>query len=200
MTIQERLAQLETRLARLEDEAAIRQLMAEYQQLSDDSYTQQWAEAWNDTGGTDGRPGVRRQSEYFCSSGPWWEGLGLSRHTFNSRRRVQGDEAFSEFGAERLQWMPRMVHHLTNEHIAVTGAKAVGHWYSWEAATVLVDDEYVPVWIAGRFRVEFVKERSQWRIGKIRFEELFSTRADKGSWTSEPHVNYGPGNLRTAQK
>lgn len=187
-----RLSELEARLERLEDESAIRRLMANYQRLSDDSYSEAWANRWNDTLKTTREDKNETGTSLFSSAGPWWEGIGLSERSFGPSPRAKGNAEFLKFGDERQQWMPRMAHHLTNEDIVVTGREAVGHWYSWEAAIVRADHQYVPVWIAGRFRVNFIKEDGRWRIRMIRFEEVFSSRADRGDWVEKPHVDYGP--------
>lgn len=187
-----RLVALEARLECLEDESAIRRLMATYQRLSDDSYSEAWANRWNDTLKTTRQDKDETGASLFSSAGPWWEGIGLSETSFGLSPRAKGNAEFVKFGEERQRWMPRMLHHLTNEDIVVTGREAVGHWYSWEAAIVCVDAQYVPVWIAGRFRVDFVKEHDMWRIRMIRFEEIFSSRADQGDWVGISHVHYGP--------
>ncbi len=89
--------------------------------------------------------------------------------------------------------MPHMMHFLGNEWIKVESPDtARGRWYSFEAATVVVDGRDVAVWIAGRYDGAFVKERGSWRIREMHFQEIFSTPFDSAGWTEQTHVAYGP--------
>lgn len=197
MSADARFAELERRLTSLEDESQIRRLMSRHQRLSDDTYSGDWATVWGDSARL---TGVDFAATAVPSGLPaTWEGRGLSEHGFGAEPQV-GKEESVEFSDGRQVWMPRMLHHLTNEHIDVVGEReATGHWYSWEAAIVLLDEEYIPVWIAGRFRVDFDKSAGEWRIAKIRFEEVFSAHAGSGDWVNEAHVQYGPGQLTNAE-
>jgi hypothetical protein len=96
----------------------------------------------------------------------------------------------------RSKWMPHMMHFLSNESITVApGDAATGRWYSWEAATVLIDGDHVAIWIAGRYDMKFVNQDGSWRILEMHFQEIFSTPFDSAGWTEIPHVDYGPGQL-----
>lgn len=196
MSTDARVAELDRRLARLEDESQIRRLMSRHQRLSDDTYSGDWATVWGDSARLTGTDLAAVPSGLPAS----WEGRGLSGHGFGVNPRVGEGEA-ARFTDGRKAWMPRMLHHLTNENIDVIGeGEATGNWYSWEAAIVLLEGEYVPVWIAGRFRVNFEKSAGEWRIAKIRFEEVFSSRAVGGDWATEAHLDYGPGQLETSEE
>jgi hypothetical protein len=88
-----------------------------------------------------------------------------------------------------------MMHFLTNEKILVQSpTKAVGRWYSWEAATVRLGDAYKAVWIAGRYECDFIKENGDWKLQEQRFQEVFSTPFESNGWTETAHVAFGPRN------
>lgn len=184
------------RLHVLEAESEIRRLMSDNQWHSDagsdDGAMPDWGDLHPTTATPPGSATNGRRSAW-ASEGPAWRGTGLRGGGFDGFDDVRGAD-FVRFGATRPEWMPKMFHCLTNESISVDldAGTAVGRWYSWEAATVTVDDSPLPVWIAGRYVIDFMLEDDAWRIALMHFEEVFSTPFDSSGWVEHPHVRYGP--------
>lgn len=200
--------ELARRLSALEDEAAIRRLMSRNQWRSDSGDdTDERVPSWLAAGGvrvlgpppapgTGPDPGPNSDPGpgpgHWTAHGGTWRSTGLSEH-FGTVRRSHGEDR-EAFSAGRERWMPQMMHFLTNEDIELTApGSARGRWYSWEAATVVVDGVPAAVWIAGRYVVAFTREDGAWRIADMHFQEIFSTPFDSAGWTETPHVPYGPG-------
>jgi hypothetical protein len=121
--------------------------------------------------------------QYWQADGGAWRRVG---NRIAASAQFQGAARIAN-AQSRPNGMPRMMHFLTNERIEVAdSSSAAGQWYSWEAATVRDEDRaLVPVWIAGRYRMTFVKENGEWRISSQEFERVFVVRADRDTnWTS----------------
>lgn len=177
------------RVERLEAEADIRRLMSAHQWTSDAGTDTTDIPDWTQV---PPQEDPEERSRRWASNG-MWRGTGLSS-AFDGHTST--GSSFAGGTAPRPKWMPHMMHFLTNEHIEITGPNsAFGRWYSWEAATVVVDGKATSVWIAGRYEIEFVKERGSWLFLDMHFQEIFSTPFDSAGWTSQPHVNYGPGQV-----
>jgi hypothetical protein len=184
------------RLRVLEDEQAIRRVMARNQWRKDGADDGARSLSWEADGAvrTSG-PDTRTDVDYWAVGGTW-RGSGLSSR-FDDHASSSGT-ARKGFSSSRARWMPQMMHFLTNEDIEVLSeSRAHGRWYSWEPATVLVDRVHVAIWIAGRYLVDFEKQDGAWRIATMHFQEVFSTPVDGPGWTHTAHVPYGPGQLRT---
>ncbi|MFI9627403.1 nuclear transport factor 2 family protein [Streptomyces sp. NPDC052042] len=195
-----RLDELAQRLSTLEDQAAIRRLMSRNQWRSDGGDdSDDRVPSWRAAGAVRalGPPSVvgtdpAKGPGYWTAHGGTWRSTGLSER-FDTARSARGEER-AAFSAARRRWMPQAMHFLTNEDIEITSSgSARGRWYSWEAATVVLDGVPTAVWIAGRYVVAFTKESGSWRIADMHFQEIFSTPVDSAGWTVTPHVPYGPG-------
>lgn len=177
------------RVERLEAEAEIRRLVSAHQWASDAGTETTDIPDWTQPPVPENPEGRSRR---WATNG-MWRGSGLppafDGHTSTGSSFIGGV-------APRTKWMPHMMHFLTNEFIQITGpSSAFGRWYSWEAATALVDGEELAIWAAGRYEIKFVKERGAWRFLDMHFQEIFTTPFDGAGWTSQPHVNYGPGQV-----
>ena len=178
------------RLEILEAEAEIRRLISAHQWASDAGTDGSEIPDWTVPPGVDGQDSVTPR----WAEGGQWRGSGLSRmfegNELNSHGRKGG------FTAPRTSWMPHMMHFLTNEYIKVESpTEAIGRWYSWEAATVVVDGADLSIWIAGRYDAKFLKADGRWLISEMHFQEVFSTPFKSGGWSEQPHVAYGPGQV-----
>lgn len=189
---------LSERLRALEDEQAIRQVMARNQWRKDSADAGAHALSWDVDGGVR-TAGVDTRTEVdYWAGGGTWTGSGLSSG-FDEQESSSG-AAREEFSSSRGRWMPQMMHFLTNEDIEVLSeSRAHGRWYSWEPATVLVDGVHVAIWIAGRYLVDFEKHAGAWQIATMHFQEVFSTPVDGPGWTHTAHVPYGPGQLNVGR-
>lgn len=198
-SVQRAVRALEVRLATLEAEAAIRRLVADQQWVSDAGSIGSRLPDWSDTSPDEG-DGFGSRADYWVSGGGSWHGTGLSDQ-FQGYTHIEGLAARRAFAAGRPQWIPRMIHFLTNERIHVDSpTTASGRWYSWEAATVRVGNAYQAIWVAGRYDCEFVKEEDDWKIKSQHFQEVFSTPFESRGWTETAHVRFGPGQSSDARR
>ncbi|HHV21946.1 MAG TPA: SnoaL-like domain-containing protein [Propionibacterium sp.] len=138
-------------LERLAAESEIRRLVAAGQWKRDFGTNGMPVSHWESSmSGPTSPCGLDPSEEEPSEQAHCWTGEGLS-DSFSGYERVSREER-SDFGVSRDQWMPKMMHFLTNEQIYVESSRtARGRWYSWEAATVLLENELVPIWIAGRY-------------------------------------------------
>lgn len=148
------------RLDALESEGAIRRLMSEYQEARDF--------------GTGSGASI---ADLFTADGIW-EGVGRVAEALGSH---QGREAIERrFSAP----FPFSVHFLTNEVIIVDGDTAVGTW-RYVQTTVYKGQA---VWIAGRYRNDFVRVQGQWKFQHVRIEGIFVTPYEDG-WVKTPFLS-----------
>lgn len=184
---------LEHRLEILEAEAAIRRLMSSHQWVSDTGSSGSHTPDWSTSSADEPKEPDGRAAHW--AKGGTWRGSGLSSNFEGFTEGAEGPGVPAKSSPSRSAWIPRMMHFLTNEHIQVhSSTKATGRWYSWEAATVRLDDDYKAVWIAGRYNCEFIKESGDWKIREQRFQEVFSTPVESNGWTETAHVAFGPRN------
>lgn len=192
---------LRERLEVLEAEADIRRLISEHEWVSD------WGTDAVDLPDWAGEPAQSNSPARIRLWSPngVFESSGLSE-MFDVRGPAADDEGFTApggaagFTAPRHEWLPHMMHFLTNERIEIlTPVSATGRWYSWETSTAVVDGLMVAIWIAGRYIFDFAKEDAIWKITKMHFQEIFSTPFDSAGWTEVPHVPYGPGQVTTTR-
>ncbi|GAA2712893.1 nuclear transport factor 2 family protein [Micromonospora olivasterospora] len=186
---QPELDQILARVDRLESESEIRRLMASYQRVNDAGSASGVMPAWGDLDVPAGDGTAREQldtlrSEHGCT----WTGVGLSPEGWPHHDGVAVDQ-----GVPRPDYMPRMMHFLTNERIEVhDDHTATGSWYCWEPAVVQIDGAPTPILIVGRADQRFVREHGRWLLAHVDFEEVFSTTFNGPGWVAQPHVAYGP--------
>ena len=153
-------ADLLRRLDALESEGAIRRLMSEYQEARDF--------------GTGNGASI---ANLFTADGIW-EGVGQVAKALGSH---QGREAIERrFSAT----FPFSVHFLTNESIIVDGDTAGGTW-RYLQTTVYKGQA---VWIAGRYRNDFVRVQGQWKFRHVRIDGIFVTPYEDG-WVKTPFLS-----------
>lgn len=97
----------------------------------------------------------------------------------NNKTRAEVTNFFKEIPKR----MPFMLHMLINEDIKITGeTQAVGDWY------FLVPTTHVPtnraLWVAGKYRNQYVKENGEWKISDMTCTFDFITGYDLG-WLKE---------------
>jgi hypothetical protein len=148
------------RLDALESEGAIRRLMSQYQDARDF--------------GTGNGASI---ANLFTDDGVW-EGVGQLAVALGSH---QGHEAIERrFSAT----FPFSAHFLTNESIFVDGDTAMGTW-RYLQATVYKGQA---VWIAGRYRNDFVRVQGQWKFRRVRIDGIFVTPYEDG-WVKTPFLS-----------
>jgi hypothetical protein len=151
------------RLDVLESEGAIRRLMAEYLDARDL--------------GTGSGTYI---ASLFSVDGIW-EGVDRLAEVLGSH---QGREAIERrFSAS----LPFSVHFLTNESISIDGDTAVGTWRYLQSAVL----KGQAVWIAGRYRNDFVRIEGQWKFRHVRMEAMFVTPYEDG-WVKTPFLGVSP--------
>jgi hypothetical protein len=148
------------RVDALESESAIRRLMAEYQDARDF--------------GTGKGAFI---ANLFAADGIW-EGVGQFAEALGSH---QGREAIERrFSAP----LPFSVHFLTNESIIVDGDTATETWRYLQTAVY----KGQAVWIAGRYRNDFVRVQRQWMFRHVRLDGIFVAPYEDG-WAKTPFLS-----------
>lgn len=148
------------RVDALESEREIRRLMAEYQDARDFGMGQGAFIA-----------------NLFTADGIW-EGVDRLAEALGSH---EGREAIERrFSAP----LPFSVHFLTNEAITVEGDIALGTWRFLQTAVY----KGQAVWIAGRYRNDFVRVEGQWKFRHVRIEGIFVTPYEDG-WVKTPFLS-----------
>lgn len=172
-----KLAQLERRVERMEAINAILNLMGWYQSLhsankkyireKDDEFLSHWAKNAPNT---------------FLEVGPMgrWEGYdGIERHT---RHMGQMEEDMTGRFFE---------HHITTPMIEVAGdaqtAKAIFFSPGIETHPG-PDGKPIPMWCWGRYRADFIKEDGVWKFWRVRFHVHFNTPYQGGGWVETPNA------------
>lgn len=191
--LQETIHDLARRLDILEAEGAIRRLIADHQWVSDSGSRGSRIPDWSTAAPEEPEDPQGRAAHW--AEGGMWVGAGLSHNFEGFTHGHEGPDADPGSSPPRPSWLPRMMHFLTNERIQIDSpTTANGRWYSWEAATARLGDGFQPIWIAGRYECEFIKEGDDWKIKTQGFQEVFSTPFDSSGWIDNAHVPYGPRN------
>ncbi len=145
--LRERLDGMERRLARLEAEAAVEQLMHRYVHAID---------VIKDADVTAG----------FFAPDAVWEGQGNL-----AEFRADGLDEITEMFRGNPSMLPFTAHFLTNPVVDVSsdGATARGRWHALEAATLF--DRETAVWLIALYENDFTRLGGEWKIAHIRFED-----------------------------
>ncbi len=170
--LEKELADLRARVLRLEDEAAIRRLMAEMMAAADDR----------------GHPDhAARLAAFYTGDGQWTSGAGFADVAMNERGR---DAVLKKFTlGTRIR---ESSHLLGTEWIAVDGDAAQGRWLCFEPASLEGSgDTREAVWILGRYDCEFRREDGAWRVRTTRYDGIFCTPYDAG-WEAARFVSVHP--------
>ena len=164
--IEPSLSALAARLDALESQALIRALKAAYME------------------GCDFRIGTR-MGELFSLDGIW-ESVGrfaTPEGTIIGRDAVAKAFASDDWGHSFC------AHYLTNEAITVSGDTAVGTWMFFEPAT---NETQGQVWMAGRYRDDFVRLEGRWFIQHLRCDLIFVAPYATG-WEDQTSRHFGRG-------
>src|SRR6185369_11689752 len=116
MTIEQQLASLSARVRVLEDEAAIRRLMADMMQTADDRENPKWGE---------------RMASFYTDDGQWTSGTGFADVGMAERGRAALVKKFT--AGTRIA---ESSHLLGTESIEVQGDGANGTWLCFEPVTL----------------------------------------------------------------
>ena len=172
MSLEQQVADLTARLQVLEDEAAIRRLMADMMQKADDRDFPDYAE---------------RMVGFYTDDGQWTSGVGFADVGMKERGTAALLEKFSM--GTRIR---ESGHLLGTESITVDGDAARGTWLCFEPTTLEgPNDSREAVWIMGRYDCEFRRDDGGWKVRTTRYEGIFCTPYDKG-WAEERFVSIHP--------
>ena len=162
------LEELRTRLQALEDESAIRRMMAEMMTKADERTNPKWGE---------------QLASFYTDDGIITSASGSSRIEMRERGHTALIKRFSS-----PTRFCESTHLLGSESIEVSGDEAKGTWVSFEPATLRCpDNTEEAVWTMGRYIGEFRRTSNGWRIRTFHYEGVFCTPYDKG-WTNERFV------------
>lgn len=139
-------ADLATRVRRLEDIEAIRQLKAHYCYACDDNYH------------------AEKLAGLFTEDGVW-DGGALGK--------AVGRDQIRRFFERSPEVIPFAVHMVTNPLIEVDGDTGTGVWYLFQAASYA--PENTPLWGSARYDEEYVREADGWKFKSLRLTSHFWT-------------------------
>lgn len=151
-------ADFETRLRRLEDIEAIKQLKAEYCALCDDGYDPD------------------KLAALFTAEAVWDGGatFGVARGREGIRRHFSG-------AAERIT-VAR--HQVMNPIVTVDGDEATGHWLLFQPCTNAGRDSEEAVWLAATYADTYERHGDGWLISGTAIDVAFFTSFDRG-WVDQ---------------
>jgi hypothetical protein len=172
MMIEQRLEQLSARIQVLEDEAAIRRLMADMMDKADDRTNPRWGE---------------RMASFYTEDGQWTSGKGFADVGMSERGRAALVKKFT--AGTRIA---ESSHLLGTESIEVRGDTGHGTWLCFEPVTLnTATGEQEAVWIMGRYICEFQRVDGSWKVRTVQYEGIFCTPYEKG-WTKERFTSIRP--------
>jgi hypothetical protein len=157
-------ADLRQRLAVLEDQVAINDLMVEYNLACDEPL----------------RKG-ERVAACFTEDGVW-ESIGVHG---NPAWAAAGRAALAIKFDRNIERMPFSAHFLVGGTVRVAGDEASGSWRYFQSATYR---DGRALWIAGCYFVEFRRRERSWLIERLRVENYFTTPYEAG-WAEMAHVD-----------
>jgi len=170
--LEKTVARLEARLQRLEDEAAIRRLMADMMHKADDRDFPAYAE---------------RMVSFYTDDGQWRSASGFADVGMSDRGKAALLEKFT--AGTRIR---ESSHLLGTESIEVDGDGAHGSWLCFEPASLEgPGDSREAVWIMGRYTCEFRRDGGEWKLRTVEYEGIFCTPYAKG-WADQRFVSIHP--------
>ena len=142
---------IETRLRRLEDMEAIKQLKYRYCAACDADYDSE------------------RLTALFTKDAVWEGGaFGLYR----------GREAIRDFFAGAAKLIPFAVHYVTNPILEIDGERATGEWFLWEPIVFATGNR--AMWLAATYRDRYRRERGKWLFERVALELRMLSPYEKG--------------------
>ncbi|MCU1497186.1 MAG: hypothetical protein JWM47_1139 [Acidimicrobiales bacterium] len=164
----DRLAALEQRIDRIEDEREIGQLMYRYIEACDHIHDAELI------------------GSFFATDGVWEGG-----NRYAVWGRTAGREAIVAMFVDTPDVLPFTVHWLTNPRVEVApdGERATGRWEVLQAATF--GHSQTPVWVGARYDNEFCRTAEGWRIAHLRYADVFVTPFSEG-WVATPYLSPFP--------
>ncbi len=130
---------LHTRLTRIEDLEAIKQLKALYCEICDDGHDPE------------------RIVTVFAADAIW-EGRGIGK--------AQGHGEIQALFAGFRDSISYSQHMVMNPRITIDGDRAQGTWYFWGAFTFVSGNQ--AKWQAARYQEDYVKQHGEWKIQHLR--------------------------------
>ncbi len=147
LSVEKRLATLEREVGELRDIEAIKQLRWDYSRACDDDHNADWLiPMFTETGEI-------ILNEPFSGT---VKGHADLRQMFENNAEVNG-----------ITWT---LHYYLQPliKIADNGLTATGNWYLWELAVMPNDQgKEEPIWVAGEYLDEYVKEDDRWKFSRI---------------------------------
>jgi len=172
MTAADKLKQLAARVQALEDEAAIRRLMADMMEKADDREYPQWGE---------------RMASFFTDDGQWRSGAGFADVGMTERGRAA---LLKKYNAGTR--ICESSHLLGTESINVIGDEANGTWLCFEPVTLKGSGgAKEAVWIMGRYICEFKRIDGSWKVRTMQYDGIFCTPFEQG-WAKQRFISIRP--------
>lgn len=169
MSLEQEFAELKLRVQRLEDESAVRRVMADMMKKADERDNPRWGE---------------RMVEYYTEDGQWTSGAGFADVAMTGR----GTEALLKKFTKGTR-ITESSHLLGTESISVEGDTANGSWLCFEPTTLRnKDGKEEAVWIMARYIAEFKRAGATWKVRTLRFEGIFCTPYEDG-WHNKRFVS-----------
>lgn len=153
---------LEKRIAVLEDIEAIKQLKATYCHLVDDGIG-------GDMARMDELMGLFAEDA--------WIDFGTAEAPDVHRGRDAVTKFYKEFVCGALSYSAHIV---ANPLITVNGETASGRWYVFVPCTMR--DTNAAVWLAGKYREEYVKINGRWKWQSMTFRAEIQTPYEGAGW------------------
>lgn len=142
---------LESRIQRLEDIEAIRQLKHRYCAFCDEDYN------------------ADKLAPLFTEDAVWDGGpMG----------RFEGRDAIHAFFSATTEAVPFAIHHVTNPIIEVEGDVATGHWYLWQPMTFAATGQ--AIWLAARYEDRYRRHNDEWRFEHVQLTLRALTPYEEG--------------------
>ncbi|MEM1104396.1 MAG: nuclear transport factor 2 family protein [Pseudomonadota bacterium] len=162
-TDNERIAQLEARVAQLEAAEEIRAVIARYFEICDR---------------LDASAPMEELGQLF-SDGAVWQGKGAKyQKDFGGHRGRDEIVAFLDRHRSPSPHFAHNVHFLTTETLTVDGETAKGTWVMLQTPTFHTGEAFA---LSARIAASFTKENGAWRISNFGTTNLFSRRIE-GRW------------------
>ncbi|WP_034300563.1 nuclear transport factor 2 family protein [Herbaspirillum sp. RV1423] len=155
--LQQKLAALDARLTAVEDERAVRNVLARYMKLCDQPCRDR---------------DFPQLGDLFAADAVW-EGIGaLYTETFGRQDGRAAIVAFlGNYLAPRSTHFKMNAHFLTADAVTVNGDAAHGQWVMLQASTYEDDRSEL---IGARLTIDFRKQGPSWQMSHFRTQRLFS--------------------------
>lgn len=163
------ISRLAKRVAALEAESAIRQVVARYMEICDS---------------LDEHAPMEELGLLFCKDAVW-EGSGKKyAESFGGHKGRQAIVSFLDGYRKPRPHFDSNVHFLTSEALAVDGEVASGTWVMLQTPSFASGESFV---LAARLHLQFAYEEDCWRIQHFKTTNLFG-RPIEGGWHSQATI------------